>query len=169
MNPLQLRRDKDENQVGERLRDPNHQKRTGEGGGKGACWLTDLQLDSARSSRTGKNCLGEKQLVRKIRDEVTGSEKSSIPRDFLFSVFWVIPQFPFLSLNIHTRNNTQGNKRNQSLSSWTSYEDMSRTLEIKHAYKLLAKKKLKWCKSLFCFTIIFKYFPLSSFSLNFKF
>lgn len=51
---LQPRRDKDENQVGELLRDPNHQKRTGKGSGKGACWLTDLQLDSARSPRTGK-------------------------------------------------------------------------------------------------------------------
>lgn len=33
---LQPRRDKDENQVGECLRDPNNQKQTGEGSGKGA-------------------------------------------------------------------------------------------------------------------------------------
>lgn len=34
---LQPKRDEDENQVGELQRDPNHQKRTGEGSGKGAC------------------------------------------------------------------------------------------------------------------------------------
>lgn len=111
---LQPRRDKDENQVGEHLRDPNHQKRTGEGSGKGACWLTDLQLDSARSSRTGKELPWRKTTGKEDkRWSQRQWEISMYTREFLFSVFWVTSQFPFLSLNIRTRNSTQGNKRNQ--------------------------------------------------------
>lgn len=75
---LQPRRDKNENHVGELLRDPNHQKRTGKGSGKGACVLPSsltFNLTQLRAQGQGKNGLGEKQLVKKIRDEVPGSEK----------------------------------------------------------------------------------------------